>query len=284
MGKGIMPHQTGSFTGLSDTTIFTQQWFPDRPPRAMVVLVHGIVEHSGRYAHLAAYLNARGYALCALDHRGHGQSGGPRAHVDYFEDFVADLETYFDQVRAAQPGLPIFMYGHSMGSLIGLLFAFRHQDELAGLITSGTALHIAGINGPLVALMKGTARAMPHLRLVPLDPRGVSHDPAVVQRYRDDPLIWHGRMSMRLLAELVRAAGECERQVSTLHIPYLVLHGGADPLCLPSAAEFIRDQDGSPDKTVKIYEGLYHEVHNEPEQEQVFSDMVSWLDAHLPKA
>lgn len=278
-----MQHQTGSFTGLSHTTIFTQQWFPDQPPRAAVILAHGIGEHSGRYAHVAAHLTGHGYAVYALDHRGHGQSEGARVHVKRFSDYVDDLDTYFEQVHAAQPGLPIFVYGHSMGSLIALLFAFRRQDDLAGLITTGTALEIEGANAARVVAIRSAARVLPRFRPLPLDPAGVSRDPAVVQGYRDDPLVFHGGITLRLLAEMARAAEECARRLPELRLPYLALHGSADPLCSPAAAEMIRAQCASPDKSVKVYPGLYHEIHNEPEQGDVFEDITAWLDAHLPR-
>ncbi len=170
---------------MNNVTIFTQHWLPDDPPRAVVIIAHGIGEHGGRYAHVAAYLIAHGYAVYAPDHRGHGQSGGDRVLVSNFDEFVTDLRTYFDQVRAAHPDLPIFLYGHSMGSLIALLFAFRYQDDLAGLITTGTALKPLGVNTALIPLIKTATALTPNMRIVPLDANGVSRDPAVVQRYRD---------------------------------------------------------------------------------------------------
>jgi acylglycerol lipase len=277
-----MHHTTGSFTGLNDVTIFTQSWLPDDPPRAVVIIVHGIGEHSGRYAHVAAFLTAHGYAAYALDHRGHGRSGGPRVQVADFDEFVADLRTYFEQVRAAHPDLPIFLYGHSMGSLIALLFAFRYQDDLAGLITSGTALKPFGISPTLVPLIRTVTALTPNVRLVSLDPRGVSRDPAVVRGYRDDPLVFHGRMPLGTLGAFARAVQTCLASLPDLRLPYLVLHGGADPLVGVSGTDIIRRTSGAPDTTIKVYDGLRHEIHNEPEQEQVLGDVVAWLDAHVP--
>jgi alpha-beta hydrolase superfamily lysophospholipase len=279
-----MQHGTGSFTGLHNTPIFTQHWLPDDPPRAVVVIAHGLSEHSGRYDHVARALVQHGYAVYALDHRGHGQSGGPRLFVERFEDFVDDLRTEFDLVRVAQPGLPVFLYGHSMGSLISLLFTFRYQDDLAGLITSGTALRLMGTNGATIPMLKGLGRLAPHAPLIPLDPRGVSRDPAVVQRYRDDPLIYHGWIPVRMVVQLQRAAEDCVRRLPSLHIPYLVLHGSLDPICLPAGVDIVRRQSGAPDTTIKVYHGLRHEIHNEPEQEEVLRDVVEWLRAHVSSA
>jgi acylglycerol lipase len=277
-----MQHATGSFTGLNDVTIFTQSWLPDDTPRAIVILAHGIGEHSGRYAHVAAYLAAHGYAVYALDHRGHGRSGGPRVQVGDFDEFVADLRTYFEQVRAAHPDFPIFLYGHSMGSLIALLFAFRYQDDLAGLITSGTAFRPVGFHTALIPLVKTASALTPNVRLIPLDPRGVSRDPAVVQAYRDDPLVSHSRMPFEMLGALARAIQSCEASLPDLRLPYLVLHGGADPMTHVSATDIIRRSSGAPDTTIKVYDGLLHEIHNEPEQGDVLADVVAWLDAHTP--
>jgi acylglycerol lipase len=277
-----MQHTTGSFTGLNDVTIFTQSWLPDDPPRAVVILAHGLGEHSGRYAHVAAYLTAHGYAVYALDHRGHGRSGGERVRVGSFDEFVADLRTYFEQVRATHPDLPIFLYGHSMGSLIALLFAVRYQNDLTGLITTGTAFRPVGFHTALIPLIKTATALTPNLRLVPLDPRGVSRDPAVVQGYRDDPLVFHGRLSAGMLGAFARAVQTCIASLPDLRLPYLVLHGGVDPMTHVSATDIIRQSCGAPDTTITVYDGLRHEIHNEPEQEQVLADVIAWLDAHLP--
>jgi len=276
-----MQHFTGSFQGLNETKIFTQHWLPETPPRAVILLAHGLAEHSGRYIHVAEHMTQQGYALYTLDHRGHGQSEGMTIQIRNFEDYVADLRTYFDQVRAAHPSLPIFLYGHSMGSLVALLFAFRYQDELAGLITTGTALKFAGTNPVLVVLLKGLSRVLPNVRLVTLAANGVSRDPAVVERYVNDPLVHVGRMRLALVAEVERASQKAVRLLPTLRLPYLALHGSADPICMCSATEIIRQSSGSPDTTVKVYDGLYHEIHNEPEQAQVLADITTWLEQHL---
>ena len=277
-----MRHDTGSFNGLGGITIFTRQWLPDGSPRAAVLLVHGYGEHSGRYDHVARALVERDYAVYALDHRGHGQSGGKRVQINAIDEYVADLRTCFEQVRTADGALPFFLYGHSMGSVISLRFALRYQSELAGLITTGTAFKFAGANPVTIPLIRGLGRVFPNARLIPLGANGISRDPEVVRRYREDPLVVLGLLRVGLVAELQRAAATIIEQLPTLRLPYLALHGGADPICLPVAAEIIRQRSGSPDTTVKVYEGLYHEVHNEPEQEQVLHDIGDWLDAHVP--
>lgn len=277
-----MQHHTGSFTGLDNVTISTQHWLPEDRPRAVVIIVHGLGEHTGRYAHVAAFLTAHGYAVYALDLRGHGQSGGVRAMVRTFDEYVTDLRVYFVRVRAAHPNLPAFLYGHSMGSLIGLLFAFEYPDDLAGLITTGTALKLAGLNTVTTSLIKAVGSITPKMRLIPLDAGAVSRDPAVVRCYRADPLVYHDRLRAGLLAALARAAETCITLLPTLRVPYLALHGSADLLTHVAATNLVHQLSGAPDTEVKVYERLHHEIHNEPEQRQVFHDIVMWLDAHLP--
>jgi len=276
-----MQHQTATFPGLHGFSIFTQQWLPDSAPRAIVLLAHGIAEHSGRYTHVAEAFTARGYALCALDHRGHGKSDGPRMHTDQFADYVTDLHTCFERIRAEYPNLPIFSYGHSMGSLISLLFALRYQDQLAGLITTGTALIPAGATPQAARMLKTISRVSGKLRLVPSVAQNISRDPAVVERYLNDPLVTTGKLPVGAVVRLIGAAEQVTEQFPALRLPYLALHGGADLITLPDAIPLIRERAGSSDLTTKIYDKAYHEIHNEPEQAQVFADMLIWLDAHL---
>lgn len=273
-----MPHDTGSLTGLHDTPIFTQRWLPDGPPRAAVFVAHGLGEHSGRYAHVAARLVGRGFAVYTLDHRGHGQSGGPRAEIDRFDDFVDDLRRYFEQVRAAPP---VFLYGHSMGSLIALRFAARYPGDLAGLITTGTALHHMGRQRALVSLGSAVARVAPGLRVVRINPAWVSRDPVVVQRYRDDALNYHRALSMRMAMAIQHAAVEALDLLPTLQMPYLALHGGDDPLCFASGVGEIRRRCDPQRTQTRVYAGLRHEIHNEPEQGEVIDDMIAWMEAVL---
>ena len=276
-----MNHTTGSLTGLEDTLLFTQAWLPDDTPRAVVLLAHGYAEHSGRYAHVGAALSARGYALYALDHRGHGQSDGERVQVHDFDEYVTDQHTYYEQVCAEQPGLPVFVYGHSMGALIALLFALRYQDHLAGLITTGTALKPAAANAALEGIVHVLARWRPASQIVPaLASSGISRDPEVVRRYDTDPLVPRARIKLGWTAAFSRAVRRCEAGLPALRLPYLVLHGGADPITLPEGAAQVRALSGAPDTTVKVYDGLLHEIHNEPEQAEVLADMLAWLDAH----
>jgi lysophospholipase len=187
-------------------------------------------------------------------------------------DLVAGLRPYLDRSFA--------LYGHSMGALIVLLFAFRYQDELAGLITTGTALKPMLSNAITVPLVKTASSFIPGMRLIPVDANGISRDPEVCRAYQHDPLVYHGRIPLVTLAALQEAASLCIDSLPSLRLPYLAMHGSDDPLTLVKGAHIILERSGSPDTTVKIYDGLYHEIHNEPEQDQVFEDMLSWLENH----
>lgn len=277
-----MRHSTHTITAPDGLALFTQAWQPDAAPRALVLLVHGFGEHSDRYQHVAAHLVERGYAVFALDHRGHGRSGGERVSIRDFDEYVSDLRLVFEQMRAAHPDAPRFVYGHSMGSIIALAFALRHQSELSGLITSGTALRLpvglpAILNRPAawLARIAGGATLVPALEL-----SGLSRDPQVIAAYEADPLVHHGRMRLDWSIAMARAVAEVEQRLPALRLPYLALHGADDPITLPAGADVVRERAGSDDVTVRMYPGLRHEVHNEPEQGQVLDDIVAWLDAH----
>ncbi len=277
-----MWHRTGIINGVDNTLLFTQHWLPQAPPQALLILVHGLGEHSDRYEHLAWHFVQEGYGVFALDHRGHGRSEGERVLVNDFTDyFVADLRLYAKEIQATYPDLPVVLYGHSMGSLIALLYAFQYQDELAALVTTGTALKPVNSNAVTAPVLKTASSIIPGARLIALDANGISRDPLVTQAYIADPLVYHGRIPLVTLAALQEAADQCIDRLPGLRVPYLALHGSADPLTMVKGADIILERSGARDTMVKIYEGFYHEIHNEPEHEQVFRDVTSWLSSRI---
>jgi len=278
-----MKHQEGFFRGVRGGNNYFQCWLPDTAPKAVLLLVHGLAEHSGRYANLVAHLVPRGYALYGMDHVGHGKSDGARAHVERFDDFVQPLRTYFGMVREWQPDAPIFLVGHSLGALIGATYLLDHQDGLQGAILSGPAVKIPGNISP-VTILAGRILSvlMPKVGVLGLDARGISRDPAVVAAYVNDPLVFTGKATARLGAEMLKAMQRITAEANRIRLPLLILQGGADKLVDPAGARMLHDLAGSADKTLKIYEGLYHEVYNEPERDQVLRDVESWLETHLP--
>jgi len=269
-----------SLHGAGGVQIFTQSWLPGAgEPRAAVVLVHGFGEHSDRYDWVAGRLVEAGYAVHACDHRGHGRSQGPRALVE-LDAVVGDLDRLRDAVEEAHPGLAVAMLGHSLGGLVAIRYALAHQRRLRALVLSGP---LAALDAPAPALAaaRGIARVAPRLGLTALDARLVSRDPAVVAAYRTDPLVHHGRIPALTVAEMARAVAALPRTVGAITVPTLLVYGTADGLCPPSGAVMLAERIGSPDLTVRGYEGLHHEVLNEPERETVMADVLAWLDERL---
>ncbi len=260
-----MKHIEGSFRGLGGLNIYTQQWLPDGPPRAVLLLVHGYAEHSGRYGNLVQHLVPRGYAIFALDHRGHGRSGGERVHIDDFADYLADLETYEGMVRAQFPGSKIFLLGHSMGAMIATAYLPAHQHGFTGAIISGGGI-APDDDAPPPAPVADLAAT-------------VSRDPAVVQAYRDDPLNYIGPPPASR-AEAMRGWRSRLRELAgEITLPIIIMAGSGSPLGDGPRSAAMYDAVRSQDKTLKLYDGLYHEIFNEPERALVFADLGAWLEA-----
>ena len=274
-----MERDEGRFTGVGGVELYRQAWLPDGEPRAVVVIAHGAGEHSGRYLHVAERLTAAGYAVHALDHRGHGRSGGRRAVVDRIANAVADLDTLIVQAGTRHPGRRLFLLGHSMGGCIALSHALTHPERVAGLLLSGAVARLDA-PAPLKLVVRALSRVAPGFGAVAVDPALVSRDPAVVAAYRADPLVFHGKLPARTLAEMADAADSFPARVPALRLPLLAMHGGDDRLVPAAASRMVHDRCGSADRTLRIYDGLYHEILNEPEQATVLADLTGWLDAH----
>jgi alpha-beta hydrolase superfamily lysophospholipase len=277
-----MKHQEGFFKGVRRTNIYYQSWLPEREPKAALLIVHGLAEHSGRYGNVVNHFVPLGYAACGIDHLGHGKSDGERVYVKRFDDYTNTLKVYFDKVRGSQPGKPIFLVGHSMGGLIGAMYLLDHQAELAGAVLSGPAVKIPSNVTPATIFMgKILSALIPRFGLVGLEAEGVSRDPAVVQAYVNDPLVHRGKMTARLAAEMLKAMQTITAQAARITLPILIVQGSADRLVNPDGARMLYDGASSVDKEIKIYDGFYHEVFNEPEHDKVLRDVEVWLEAHL---
>jgi alpha-beta hydrolase superfamily lysophospholipase len=272
-----MTHATGFLAGAGGPRIFWQSWRPEADPKAVIVLVHGASEHSGRYEHVAAVLTAAGYAVYALDHRGHGRSEGSRAVLDRMSRAVTDVDQLVLQASEENTGRPVFILGHSMGGTVAVSYCLRRQDRLSGLILSGPLAALEAAPAPVLAIGRILSAIAPSLGVVTIDANLVSRDPQVVRDYAADPLNHHGKLPARTVAELAAAIGRFPDAVGAITLPTLILYGDKDGLAPPAGGQMLLERIGAADKQVKIYPGLFHEILNEPERDEVLSDIVGWL-------
>jgi len=276
-----MRHET-SFLKTSDhLTLFTQSWVPDDKPKAIVLIVHGYGEHSTRYTHVADALVKANYAVCTLDHRGHGKSEGLQAYFASLQDAVKDLRTYFETIQRQYPGQKIFVYGHSMGSIISLAFTLQYQKDIAGLIITGTA--ITGeetVPAPLIAIGQFLQRFIPTFPLLPaLGLDELASDLSVGEVYGKDPLVYRGKWRVGMGIGLIVAGRDLQKQIPNLTLPLLIMHGEEDKITPISGSHLVRDKAQSTDKTFKSFPGMRHEIHNDRSSAEVIDTMIQWLNA-----
>jgi len=274
--------QTDRQASAGGGDIHVQSWLPATTPRGVVVLVHGLAEHCGRYAELVGRLHARGLAVYALDHRGHGRSPGPRALIGRFDWLARDVATRVEAAHAAHPAVPLYLLGHSMGGAVALASVLAQPRHVAGLVLSAPAVgadpHVPALQ---VAVARLLSRLAPTVGVLRLPAAAISRDPAVVQAYERDPLVHRGPIPARTAVELLDAMRGFAGSAGRLRVPTLVLHGTADRLVRIEHAQRVWRAFGTPDLTVHRYEGLYHEVFNEPERARVYADLDAWLAARL---
>ncbi|MEV8124510.1 lysophospholipase [Streptomyces sp. NPDC085944] len=254
--------------------ITVREWAAGQP-RYVAVLVHGYGEHSGRYEEVAGVLTGHGAAVYAPDHVGHGRSEGERVVVEDFEDVVTDVHAVAELARAAHPGLPVVMVGHSMGGLIASRYAQRHPGELAALVLSGPVIGDWELPRRLLALDE-----VPD---TPISPASLSRDPAVGAAYAADPLVWHGPMKRPTLEAFVRTLETVAKGGDVGRLPLLWVHGDDDRLVpLPGSRVGVEPLSGG-DLTERIYPGARHELFNETNRDEVFTDLTRFLDDVLAR-
>jgi alpha-beta hydrolase superfamily lysophospholipase len=276
--------EEGSFRGTRARKIAWQSWSPagDQPLKGVVTIAHGYGEHIGRYEHVAQRLNEAGFAVYGPDHHGHGKSAGKKRGRVSIQVAAADLDQLIVTVsKGRNPEAPQFLLGHSMGGAIALRYAIAHQNRLAGLAVSAP---LAAVDGSPALLMLARALGLlaPGAAVSKVEPRLVSRDHEVVKAYIADPLNYHGSVPAAVARNFILNANTLARDVQRITLPTLLMWGTADRLCPTRGAELVAENIGSEDLTVKRYEGLFHEIMNEPEQAQVLDDLTDWLLAHLP--
>lgn len=269
------------FSAGGNRSLFRRSWVPLDPDRA-VVLVHGLAEHSGRYDHFGDWFARRGCAVHAYDQQGHGESPGLRGHLRSFEELVDDLAAFVEHVRTEHPDLPVTVVGHSMGGLVVASYACERKPDTAGvvsIVTSGAALALSpDFSRGKVLAARVIRRLLPRLSLAAnLPPDGLSRDPEVARRYVEDPLVFT-KTTASLGAELLDAIQRiAETGGSSVPLPMLLLHGAQDPMCPVEGSSHFFASLTTPGSDLRIYPELRHEIFNEPEQQEVFGDLLDWV-------
>ncbi|MBE0682830.1 MAG: alpha/beta hydrolase [Anaerolineales bacterium] len=277
-----MNHQEMNWKTRDDLEIFAQVWEPAVvQPKAVVCLVHGLGEHSARYAHVAEAFGKEGFILFTCDLRGHGRSSGPRGHISSSEDFMQDIDVMLEQARLRYPGLPLFLYGHSLGGILVLHYGLLRKPNIKGVIATSSGLHTALEKQPAKILAaKVLGSLMPNTTLPSgLNTAALSRNKAVVEAYRNDPLV-HDKISLGFGKVMLGVTRWTLEHAGEFSLPLLLMHGKADEIDFPSSStEFAAPLKEK--STLVMWEGAYHELHNEPEQVEVFKTMTLWMDARL---
>ncbi|ONM48749.1 lysophospholipase [Nocardia donostiensis] len=255
-------------------------WLPQDAVRGVIVLVHGVAEHAGRYEHVGKRFSDAGYAVYALDHTGHGASAGARANIGSMDSAADNVAQLLEVAGQEFPEVPRFLTGHSMGALVVLYLVTRTPVDVAGVVVSAPPLDIPVGNPAQRLLAPVLTRLAPNLGVLKLDSSDISRDPDVVAAYDNDPLVFRGKLPARTATEILNASIAVKGRLDKLTVPTLAMHGTADTIAAPSSTDLIEKGAGTEDLTVHRYEGLYHEIFNEPEKDQVLGDVVDWLNAH----
>jgi alpha-beta hydrolase superfamily lysophospholipase len=277
-----MKHYEMTWKAHDNLDIFAQAWEPTMPqPKAVVCLVHGLGEHTARYAHVAEAFGRQGFILFGADLRGHGRSGGARGHISSIEDFMKDIDVLLEQARLRYPGLPILLYGHSLGGIQVLCYGLTRKPNLKGVIATSPGLHTALEKQYLKVFMaKVLGSLLPTTALASgLEPKDLSHDETVVKAYINDPLI-HDKITFGFGKVMTSVTTWVLAHAGEFPLPLLLMHGKADRIAFPSSsAEVAEKLKGK--CTLVLWNDAYHEVHNEPEKDEFFKTMTLWMDARL---
>lgn len=271
-----------TFDGVGGVRIVYDVWTPDVEPRGVVVLSHGLGEHARRYDHVAQRFGQAGLVTYALDHRGHGRSGGKRVQVRSIDEYTGDFDALAKTASAEVPGVKRIALGHSMGGGIVFTYGVEHAGEYDLMVLSGPAVAAQKDVPPAKAFLgKAVGSLLPNLPVEQLDANAVSRDPEVVAAYNADPLVWHGKIPAGIAKALLKVGETMPQRARGLTAPLLVVHGAEDKLVPADGSKLLVDCVGCTDVHLKVYPELYHEVFNEPERERVLDDVTAWIEARL---
>jgi acylglycerol lipase len=271
-----------SFDGVGGVRIVYDVWTPDTTPRGVVVVSHGYAEHARRYDHVAERFGESGLVTYALDHRGHGRSGGKRVYLRDLSEYTDDFHTLVGIAAKRHPELKRVVLGHSMGGGIVFAYGVEHPDDYTAMVLSGPAVDAqAAVSPVMVFVAKTLGKIMPGLPVEQLPTDAVSRDPAVVAAYNADPMVYHGKLPAGIARALLSVGETMPRRAAALTAPLLVVHGEQDKLIPVAGSHHLLECVASEDAHLKVYPELYHEVFNEPERAVVLDDVASWIEVRI---
>jgi alpha-beta hydrolase superfamily lysophospholipase len=275
------PPIEGIFTTYDSLNLFQRSWIPLNKPKALLVILHGLGEHSARYDHFAQFMALNDYLVNSFDYRGHGKSEGQRFFVNSIDEYCLDVENFILSIRSQYPELPIFIFSHSMGGLISTTLVSQDRIKVDGLIASSAVVKISDEMSSLTIKLAGiTAAIAPKMGVLGGVSDQVCRDPEVVRSHREDPLI-QGKLPAKTMAEILKAVKWLGDKMGNITIPILIMTGSADTMADSKGSKDLYQKCSSKDKTLKIWEGLYHELLNEPEKDQVMAEVLAWTNSHI---
>ncbi len=261
--------------------IFTRHWEPEESPKASLVICHGVNSHGGQYVGAGEEFASRGFAVTALDLRGRGKSDGERFYIESIDEYVSDLSLAIEKARAKHPELPLYLLGHSAGGVTSTTYALDYQERIDGLICESFAFRVFAPNFAL-KLLEGASHVLPHAHVLRLKMEDFSRDPEWVAQLNADPLTLDEVQPVSTVAAFARAGERFQREFGKITLPVLILHGTEDKATRPDGSEQFFNEAGSTDKTLKLYEGYYHDLLNDLGRETVFEDIDAWISERLP--
>lgn len=270
-----------SFEGVGGLKIATRSWQPEGKPRGIMILIHGFNAHSGYLVWPGEQFSENGFASYALDLRGRGKSEGERFYVEEFSEYLGDVDKLVNIAKGENPGLPVYVLGHSAGGVIASSYVFENQDDIAGLICESFAFDV-GLPHLVQLALQGVSHLAPHLHVFSLNNADFSRDPKAVETMNNDPLIAKESQPAETASEMLKAAARLKENMPRFRVPVLIIHGTDDKATRPGGSQYFYDNATSSDKTLKLYEGHFHDLLNDVDREIVMADIQNWLDERVP--